>query len=274
MKEFWLSRRGLGSCDPADVSSGRHGYVGIQRQLRGVLSSADSIDEKAFLSVCTRPLVVVHATEDVFVDPRLAEALRRPEMLSENRFVVDEVESLREGALSFHWLKAGHEALQERTPFFLSLIGRLAKTFYGYVPSSRPATVSRPEAIYTPEAGIEETVEQDKSVTVSEIVRALKLPTSEEESSPPVQMSTTSDGLETKVEGRPSSALVDDSDQRLRRKHSRVERLRKAEYTAQLEYAKSLVRADQVGWMFSFLIPCSVCEHWHSLRRLSERPGL
>jgi hypothetical protein len=126
-------------------------YVGILEQLKGLVvpnttaandkqgkrsgssttagTVADDFDGAMLLVNTPYPILVVQSTEDVFVDPKTA-AVYSPAQLPPERTLVDDLQKLQEPNTVFiTWLKAGHEVLQERTPFMLSLLSNTIKMF-------------------------------------------------------------------------------------------------------------------------------------------------
>ena len=125
MKAFWKTRRELCS-DRVEPSNAGQGYVGVLELLRGIILEPDSTDDQTLLE-SRLPVFVVQATEDVFVNPKNAVRFQ-PDKLPKSRQVVTDLDqSLRSNAVHISWLKAGHEVLQERGPYVLALISKLAQ---------------------------------------------------------------------------------------------------------------------------------------------------
>lgn len=126
MERFWSVRKDL--CSNQREQRGKEvSYVGILEQLRGLLLADPEGFDGASVLLTKLPVVVVQATEDVFVNPRGASVFQSSQMPPE-RFQVDNIsDCLTPGAVHISWLKAGHEVLQEKNSFLLSLIGRLVQ---------------------------------------------------------------------------------------------------------------------------------------------------
>ena len=92
------------------------GYVGILEQLKGILINTDDFDGAAVLT-SNLPVLVVQSTEDVFVNPRNAAIFQTERLPPESNLVTEVVDALDENAVHVAWLQAGHEVIQERTPF-------------------------------------------------------------------------------------------------------------------------------------------------------------
>lgn len=239
LKEFWRSRRGIAS------SEGRGAYAGVQAQLRGVLNSTDSSDESSFLRACTRPLVLIHSTEDVFVDPREGEKLRSAHRALPNRSEVDDVTDMQEGAMHVCWLKAGHEVIQERTPFLLALFSRLAESFCKVrleaSSTNIPVSVAAPVDSHIPSL--------KHAVSLPEQCADLTPEPSQE--SPSVRAATEADGPSVPLTASSRLNLSEeasaDQEKRNRRKQERAERLRKAEFEAELRHARDIARSEELA---------------------------
>ena len=125
LERFWKCRRGLCS---QEISGGA-GYTGVLEILKGLLLSTDfEADETQIQLLRSRiPLLFIHGTEDIFVDPR--HAINVPlHLLPPGRVPVDAIEnSVQPGALHTCWLKGGHELVQERTSYLLAVISKLAQ---------------------------------------------------------------------------------------------------------------------------------------------------
>jgi hypothetical protein len=125
LKGFWETRRGLANED-VDHSKSGLGYVGVLEQLRGILTTSDDFDGAQLLTT-QLPVLVVQSTEDVFVNPRNAAIYQTERLPPERNLVTDIIDSLDMNAVHISWLQAGHEVVQERTPFLLGLISNLAQ---------------------------------------------------------------------------------------------------------------------------------------------------
>eukprot|EP01041_Mallomonas_annulata_P002218 gene2218-4307_t len=132
LSQFWHSRRGM--CN--EKLEGGRSYIGVLEQLRGlIMSDKSSTDEDGRTLLETPfPLVVIQSTEDVFVDPRHVTAFQFQSDTKNNKYyppgrvAVEDLEACsRAGTIHISWLKAGHEVLQERTPYILALMSTLAQ---------------------------------------------------------------------------------------------------------------------------------------------------
>jgi hypothetical protein len=73
------------------------------------------------------PLFVVQATEDVFVNPKNAMRFSAEKLPKSRTLVSDLDDSLEDGSVHISWLKSGHEVIQERGPYLLALVSKLAQ---------------------------------------------------------------------------------------------------------------------------------------------------
>lgn len=130
LSRFWKTRKNLSLAIQEESNAAVRnlsGFMGILEQLRGLLISPDEFDGAQLLTSTDVPVVVIQSTENVFVDPKQA-AVFSPDQLPPERFLVNDlVDSLERNAVYMAWLKAGHEVLQERTPFILGIVSSLAK---------------------------------------------------------------------------------------------------------------------------------------------------
>ena len=86
--------------------------VGILEQLKGlILASKDGFDGASILRT-EIPVVVVHSTEDSFVNPSTASVYQADELPYMRRFVTSIADCLDAGAVHLSWLNAGHEFYQ------------------------------------------------------------------------------------------------------------------------------------------------------------------
>ena len=133
LQSFWKSRRGMNN----ERLEGGQGFVGVLEILKGLMLCRETEEEgqdRRMQLLSTRlPLLIVHGTEDVFVDPRHAKVWVS-DSLPVGRTVVESIEDcLRPGAIHVSWLRAGHELVQERSSYLLSVVSSLAK-LCGIVP--------------------------------------------------------------------------------------------------------------------------------------------
>eukprot|EP00981_Chlorochromonas_danica_P003055 scaffold607_cov160-Ochromonas_danica.AAC.28 len=130
LSRFWKTRKNLSVAMQEESNAAVRnlsGFMGVLEQLRGLLISPDEFDGAQLLTSTDVPVVVIQSTENVFVDPKQA-AVFSPDQLPPERFLVNDlVDSLERNSVYMAWLKAGHEVLQERTPFILGVISSLAK---------------------------------------------------------------------------------------------------------------------------------------------------
>lgn len=129
LTQFWSTRRNLtaGSTTDAVAIKTLSGFVGLLEQLRGIIVTVDEFDGAMMLVQTDIPVVVIQSTEDVLVDPKNASLYSANQLPPERQLVSDMVDALETNAVHLIWLKAGHEVLQERTPFILGAISSLAK---------------------------------------------------------------------------------------------------------------------------------------------------
>lgn len=127
LKNFWLPRRGLVADGFGDEKHGQ-GFIGVLEMLKAILVQPDDFDGALILATDKNyPVLVVQSTEDIFVNPRTAALYQADRLPPERTLVKDIADCLDEGAVHVSWLKAGHEVLQERTPFVLGLVSNLAQ---------------------------------------------------------------------------------------------------------------------------------------------------
>ena len=145
LDKFWSTRRGLAMLPLASSSATTAsiapttdtlkglesdkaglGYVGVLEQLRAFMDVND-IAKNNLLTSSDIPLLVIQSTEDIFVDPKNATVYHQDKLASPRYSISDIVNCLDTNAVHVSWLKAGHEVLQERTPFFIGLVGNLAR---------------------------------------------------------------------------------------------------------------------------------------------------
>jgi hypothetical protein len=248
LRDFWKTRRGI-SVNGSTGSRRHENYVGVQAQLQGLLSSTIALDENKFLSLCSKPLLVVHSTENIFVNPRLAESLSSRELLSENRFLAEGLENaLRFGAVHVSWLRAGHELLQERPAYLLSLVSSLAQQC-----SVAPL---REVVDATDDLGLmddpDETIDQFDTVVNGEIGPDLSSRTETNGSKEGREEIEAMDALEQvdvgdteEVEHAESDTESEEKERRKLRKLERLQRIRKAERAAELDYYYALQRREK-----------------------------
>jgi hypothetical protein len=125
MKSFWKSRRELCS-DHTDPEHAGLGYVGVLELLRGYLLEPECNDDVTLLDM-KLPLFVIQATEDVFVNPKNAMRFSAEKLPKSRTLVSDLDDSLEDGSVHISWLKSGHEVIQERRPYLLALVSKLAQ---------------------------------------------------------------------------------------------------------------------------------------------------
>jgi pimeloyl-ACP methyl ester carboxylesterase len=125
MRLFWKSRRELCS-DHTDPEHAGLGYVGVLELLRGILLEPECQDDSTLLDM-TLPLFIVQATEDVFVNPKNAVRFQAEKLPKSRKIVTDLDSAMQDGSVHISWLKSGHEVIQERTPFLLALVSKLAQ---------------------------------------------------------------------------------------------------------------------------------------------------
>eukprot|EP01040_Poterioochromonas_malhamensis_P013046 gene13046-14311_t len=159
LKKFWATRRSLYARKDTDNESEeakkafeRNGvvqvaYKGIIEQLKGILISPEEYDGAMILVQHNTPIVVVQSTEDVFIDPKAAAIYSSQQLPPERRLVTQLEQSIDKNSVYVSWLKAGHEILQERNSFVLSIISNLAKLYgiqsYSSLASNAAATMAR-----------------------------------------------------------------------------------------------------------------------------------
>jgi hypothetical protein len=126
MERFWNARQDL--CSNQLGQRGKEvSYIGMLEQLRGILLADPNDFDGASVLFTELPVVVVQATEDVFVNPR-GVSIFQSSQIPPGRFQVDDISRcLAPGAVHISWLQAGHEILQEKNSFLLSLIGQLVQ---------------------------------------------------------------------------------------------------------------------------------------------------
>lgn len=125
LKVFWSLRKEL-CADSVEVKFAGKGYIGVLEQLKLIYNNKDTFDGASILQTSI-PIVVIQSTEDVFVTPQHT-SMYQSDNLPPERFLVNKTsECLIPGAIYLNWLKAGHEVLQERTPFILGLISNIAQ---------------------------------------------------------------------------------------------------------------------------------------------------
>jgi len=138
LKQFWKPRRGLVAEGFGDE---RHGqaFVGVLEMLKALLVQPDDYDGAQILVTQENvPVLLVQSTEDVFVNPRNAAMFQADRLPPERALAKDFADCLDAGAVHVSWLKAGHEVLQERTPFLLGMVSNLAQ-MCGIHPSEEQA---------------------------------------------------------------------------------------------------------------------------------------
>lgn len=242
MQAFWRSRRGVVAVE------GGERYAGVQAQLRGLLDSPSAVTETSLLETCTRPLILVHSTEDVFVDPREAEKLRAANKALLNRSEVEDVGAMQEGALHVSWLKAGHEAIQERAPFFLALISRLAESLCAAQaiadrPGFAKGEVELVKDAKTTSKEPEDSMPEDEDLSEAEDSIA-EVP--DQSSTAEVEAEEITPPPAASPRPLPTTEPAD-AEWRVRRKQERVERLRKAEFEASVRFARDMVRVEELA---------------------------
>ena len=143
--EFWSTRRGLLREDLSKEALYGEGerdntqYRGVLEMLKGIISRSGDFDHSALLRSSSLPLVVVQSTEDQLLEHQAA-LLFQADNLPQPRYGVNDLSKLDTGAVYLHWLRAGHEAMQERPTFFLSVVAHLA-SLYGVHPDAEEEEV-------------------------------------------------------------------------------------------------------------------------------------
>jgi multidrug efflux pump subunit AcrA (membrane-fusion protein) len=125
LKVFWSLRKEL-CADSVEVKMAGKGYIGVLEHLKLVFNNKDTFDGASMLQT-SLPIVVVQSTEDVFVTPQHTSMYKSDNLPPERHLVYTTSECLTPGAIHLNWLKAGHEILQERTPYILGLISNIAQ---------------------------------------------------------------------------------------------------------------------------------------------------
>ena len=127
-ERFWKPRRALHSDSLNGGGGQRAGYTGLQELLRGILypPEGDSFDGRQLLEAISAPIVVVQSTENLFVTPEYT-VMFQDENLPASRSLVDGLEKCGSNCVALQWLGAGHEVLDERNPFVLSLFSSFAR---------------------------------------------------------------------------------------------------------------------------------------------------
>lgn len=247
LKEFWRSRRGLGVETKDSTGKLTENFTGVRSILTGLLESSLVGDEAKLLAAFTKPLILVHSTENVFVHPRVIDAMSSKELIPETRFLVDTVSDLQTGGICVQWLKAGHEILQERNPYFLSLVGLLATscstvsmTAWGASPAfvyGEGEVVGYDGAAQYDNADMDSLVNEDEGGDSGRGNREEY--DSDEDEELEVHLPVTTSG--------PREVVVEidaEADERLARKQQRMERQKKAQRAADLEFAYELMRNE------------------------------
>lgn len=103
------------------------GFKGILEQLKGLIVTVDDFDGATILMNNSIPIIVVQGTENIFIDPKHA-AIYSPQQLPPNRRLIENVaDTIDPNSIYMIWLKAGHEIIQERNVYILSLLSNLLK---------------------------------------------------------------------------------------------------------------------------------------------------
>jgi hypothetical protein len=143
IKNFWQYRRGIAHSDsskqPYDESNNTgKNFFGILELLRAILITPEPFDGSEILN-SKFAICAVQSSEDIFVDPRNAMHYQADQLPPERVSVTDVADIFdQEGSVFVAWLRAGHEVMQERTPYLLSLLSSLAQ-MTGVAPVEVPA---------------------------------------------------------------------------------------------------------------------------------------
>ena len=111
-------------------------YVGLLEQLKALILPPADYDGAMMIVDTAYPMVVVQSTEDVFIDPKVASVYSPSQLPPEERIMITEITAKtmqaaddddQRAVVFLSWLKAGHEVIQERTSYLLSLMSQLAR---------------------------------------------------------------------------------------------------------------------------------------------------
>lgn len=110
-----------------EIKAMNSGFYTLIQHLRGIVLTPDTFDGAKFLVDSNIPFVVIHGTENVFIDPRNASIFSPQELPPERNLVGKIEESLETNNVWVAWLKSGHEIMLERQNFILASIVTVCK---------------------------------------------------------------------------------------------------------------------------------------------------
>lgn len=160
---FWKTRRGLVDKNKvfnADNSQQAGlGYTGILGQLKSILISPEDNDTQNLLLHSNFPLIIIQSTEDVFVSPHLAlSTYSKENLLKYGRHIAKDNSSvLNPKSVQMNWIRGGHEIIQERSSYLLSVICNLAQ-LCGIETSENNISVAKTES-YAVDSDVDDMVD-------------------------------------------------------------------------------------------------------------------
>jgi hypothetical protein len=130
LDSFWSSRRRLSFAN-SDSEKPQEGstYVGILEHLRGLVMDKFDVDmPRSFFATSNVPAFIIHGSDNIFVQTgAVVEHFTSASLAAINRRLVSSVsEALEPGSVYVGWVQSGHEMLEERPGFVISLLTSIA----------------------------------------------------------------------------------------------------------------------------------------------------